>query len=72
MHTDLPCVYFHVLWLVDITDAKLPEKDRSAIVKVQCTARICRIKISFINKGASHRDILKMYSNGNNIMVRST
>ena len=65
-------VYFDVLWIVDITDAKLLEQNRSVIFKVQCTANICRIKISLINKGAVHRDILKMHSDRNNITVRCT
>ena len=38
-------VYFDVLWIVDITDAKLLEQNRSVMFKVRCIANICRIKI---------------------------
>ena len=60
------------LWIVDITDAKLLEQNRSVMFKVQCTANICKIKILLKNKGAAHRDILKLPSDGNNITARFT
>ena len=38
-------VYFDVLWMVDITDAKFLQQNRLVMFKVRCTANICRIKI---------------------------